>query len=93
MDWLAPYLAIPVGDDTMRLALFHTIFNVIGVLLVVPFLKQLVNFLETLFRDDEKARGRAKYLTPEVMEIPAAALAALRSVLIGIGMAISRAGA
>jgi phosphate:Na+ symporter len=78
VDWVAPYLAIPAGDDTMRLALFHTIFNVIGVLLVVPFLKQLVNFLETLFRDDEKARGRAKYLTPEVMEIPAAALAALR---------------
>ena len=78
VDWLAPYLAIPAGDDTMRLALFHTIFNVVGVLLVVPFLKQLVNFLETLFRDDEKARGRAKYLTPEVMEIPAAALAALR---------------
>ena len=78
MDWLAPYLAIPDGDDTMRLALFHTIFNVIGVLLVVPFVKQLVNFLKTLFRDEEKARGRAKYLTPEVMEIPAAALAALR---------------
>jgi phosphate:Na+ symporter len=78
VDWLAPYLAIPAGDDTMRLALFHTIFNVVGVLLVVPFLKQLVNFLETLFCDDEKARGRAKYLTPEVMEIPAAALAALR---------------
>jgi phosphate:Na+ symporter len=78
VDWVAPYLAIPAGDDTMRLALFHTIFNVIGVLLVVPFLKQLVNFLGTLFRDDEKARGRAKYLTPEVMEIPATALAALR---------------
>ncbi len=78
VDWLAPYLAIPDGDDTMRLALFHTIFNAIGVLLVVPFLKQLVNFLGTLFHDEEKARGRAKYLTYEVMEIPATALAALR---------------
>ena len=78
VDWLAPYLAIPAGDDTMRLALFHTIFNVVGVLLVVPFLKQLVNFLKTLFRDEVKGRGRAKYLTHEVMEIPAAALAALR---------------
>jgi len=78
VDWLAPYLAIPAGDDMMRLALFHTIFNVVGVLLVVPFMKQLVNFLETLFRGGEKDRGRAKYLTYEVMEIPAAALAALR---------------
>ncbi|RLA06723.1 MAG: Na/Pi cotransporter family protein [Gammaproteobacteria bacterium] len=78
VDWLAPYLAIPDGDNTMRLALFHTIFNVVGVLLVVPFLKPLVTFLETLFRSEKKDRGRAKYLTHEVMEIPAAALAALR---------------
>ena len=78
VDWLAPYLAIPDGDDMMRLALFHTIFNVIGVLLVVPFLKQLVNFIETLFRSEMKDRGRAKYLTYEVMEFPATALAALR---------------
>jgi phosphate:Na+ symporter len=78
VDWLAPLMAIPTDDNTMRLALFHTIFNVIGVLLVVPFLRQLVNFLETLFHEEENERGRAKYLTNEVMEIPATALAALR---------------
>jgi len=78
VDWLAPLMAIADGDDTMRLALFHTIFNVVGVLLVVPFLRILVKYLETLFRGEEKDRGRAKYLTAEVMEIPAAALAALR---------------
>lgn len=78
VEWLAPYLAIPDGDDTMRLALFHTIFNVVGVLLVVPFMKQLVSFLHTLFREEDKRHGRAKYLTYEVMEIPATALAALR---------------
>ena len=78
VGWLAPLIGIADGDDAMKLALFHTIFNVVGVLLVVPFLKQLVNFLETLFHDEAKARGRAKYLTIEVMEIPATALAALR---------------
>jgi phosphate:Na+ symporter len=78
VDVLAPLLSISAQDDAMRLSLFHTIFNVIGVLLVVPFMKRLVTFLETLFRDQEQARGRAKYLTSEVMEIPATALAALR---------------
>ena len=78
VDWFAPYLAIGADDDAMKLALFHTIFNVIGVLLVVPFIKQLVKFLETLFHVQEKGRGQAKYLTYEVMEIPATALAALR---------------
>ena len=78
VDWLAPILAIADDDDAMRLALFHTIFNVAGVMLVAPFTKTLVAYLETLFREELKVRGRAKYLTSEVMEIPAAALAALR---------------
>jgi len=78
VEWLAPYLAIADGDNAMRLALFHTIFNIIGVLLVSPFLKQLVKFLESLFLEEDQGRGRAKYLTPEVMEIPATALAAIR---------------
>lgn len=78
VDFLAPLLSISDRDDAMRLSLFHTIFNVIGVLLVVPFMQRLVTFLETLFCEQEQARGRAKYLTSEVMEIPATALAALR---------------
>jgi phosphate:Na+ symporter len=82
VDFLAPILSIPETDDAMKLALFHTIFNVIGVLLVSPFIKYLVIYLETLFCVKEEGRGKAKYLTNEVMEIPAAALAAMRKEVI-----------
>jgi phosphate:Na+ symporter len=78
VEILAPALFIADGDDAMRLSLFHTIFNVVGVLLVAPFIHRMVAFLETLFRETEKSRGQAKYLTAEVMEIPATAVAALR---------------
>ena len=78
VDKLAPLLSISETDVAMKLALFHTIFNVIGVLLVSPFIKQLVRFLQTLFNPKEKGRGRAKYLTKEVMELPSTAIAALR---------------
>ena len=78
VEFLAPLLGISDNDDAMRLALFHTIFNVAGVLLVSPFTNQLVRYLETLFSEQEKDHGKAKYLTPEVMEIPATAIAALR---------------
>ena len=43
----------------MKLALFHTIFNVVGVLLVSPFIRQLVHYLETLFCTKEEGRGQA----------------------------------
>ncbi|MCU7836034.1 MAG: Na/Pi symporter [gamma proteobacterium symbiont of Taylorina sp.] len=78
VDILAPKLSIDEADVAMKLALFHTIFNVLGVLIVSPFIKPLVRFLETLFRHRHKGRGQPKYLTSEVMEIPASALEALR---------------
>jgi len=78
VDFLAPFLHIASDDNAMRLALFHTIFNVAGVLIVAPFVSYLVRYLQTLFREEAKGRGQVKYLTSEVMEIPASALAALR---------------
>lgn len=78
VDFLAPLFTIAESDFAMKLALFHTIFNAIGVLLVAPFTSHMVKFLESLFRTRDKGRGQAKYLTAEVMEIPATALAAIR---------------
>lgn len=77
VDVLAKIFSIDDGNDAMKLALFHTIFNIIGVLAVTPFVKPLVRYLKTLFCDKEKGRGEAKYLTDEVMQIPASAIAAL----------------
>ena len=78
VDRLALVFSISETDDAMKLALFHTIFNLIGVLLVLPFTKQLVRFLETLFLPTAEGRGKAKYLTKEVMELPATAIVAIR---------------
>jgi phosphate:Na+ symporter len=78
VDLLAPLIYIANEDVAMKLALFHTIFNVAGVLIVSSFIGYLVRYLQTLFREEHMARGRPKYLTDDVVEIPAAALAALR---------------
>ena len=78
VDLLAALFSISETNDAMKLALFHTIFNVIGVLVVFPFTKKLVRFLQTLFNPKEKGRGRAKYLTSEVMELPSTVIVALR---------------
>ncbi len=82
VDVLAPFLSIAPDDDAMKLALFHTIFNLIGLLAVSPFIKPMVRYLKTLFRGKAAARGELKYLTDEVMEIQATALAAIRKEII-----------
>ena len=45
----------------MRVSLFHVIFNVTTTIILLPFVKQLVGFSETVIRD-KKAVGRAHVL-------------------------------
>ncbi len=78
VDMLAPLFSISEDNYAMKLALFHSVFNIIGVLAVAPFTKQLVRYLESIFVMKEEGRGQPKYLTNEVMQIPASALAAIR---------------
>ncbi len=82
VDVLAFRLGIGDEDYAMKLALFHTIFNVIGVLVVAPFTAKLVVFLEGLFKEKRKDISRARYLDKVVAEVPEAAIAALRKEII-----------
>lgn len=73
----ATYVGIGNDDIAMKLSLFHTIFNVAGVLLITPFTGYLVRFLETLFVVKNDRRGRPRYLDEEVIKSPGPAIAAL----------------
>ncbi len=77
IDVLAQYLGISIEDYAMKLALFHTIFNLIGIILLAPFSHKLVRFLETLFISNERVDG-AKYLDDVVINIPVAAILAIQ---------------
>ncbi|WP_163336563.1 Na/Pi cotransporter family protein [Desulfopila sp. IMCC35008] len=70
---------VGIGDDdiAMQLSLFHTIFNVSGVLIVTPFMGKLVGYLETLFIFKGDRRGKPIYLDHEVIKTPGPALTAL----------------
>ncbi len=78
VDSLSAIIGIASDDYAMKLALFHTIFNVIGVLAVSPFTGRLVIFLKGLFLEEDKDISRAKYLDDAVIEVPEAAIKVLR---------------
>ena len=61
----------------VTLALFHTIFNVLGVLLMLPFSKTLTRFLEKRFVSQEELEGRPRYLDKTVAATPVLAINAL----------------
>ncbi|MFT7002780.1 MAG: phosphate:Na+ symporter [Sulfurimonas sp.] len=77
VTFLSAIIGINPTDYTMQLALFHTLFNVLGVLIVAPFTSNLVKFLESLFVQVDDV-DKAKYLDNVVINTPEAALEAIK---------------
>lgn len=59
------------------LALFHTVFNLLGVLLMWPLSARLVRELERRFRTAEEDESRPRHLDVNVLPVPPLALDAL----------------
>ena len=59
-------------DETLGLAIFHTLFSVIGAILFVPFIKPFARFLEKLL--PEKENALTKDLDSNLVSVPSAAL-------------------
>ncbi|MFN3829417.1 MAG: Na/Pi cotransporter family protein [Tepidimonas ignava] len=62
----------------LTVAMFHTIFNVLGVLLMWPLAPALTRWLQARFRTAEEDEARPRHLDPTVLAVPALALDALR---------------
>ena len=69
-----------IADDnyTLRLAVFHTLFNLVGVIIMLPLTNKLVVFLEKLLREPVTAIKKPKYLNDAALESPPAALEVVR---------------
>lgn len=93
MLWLVAQLADWLDVDnspTALLALFHTAFNVLGVLLMLPLSSMMASALERLFRNAEEDLSRPHHLDPTVATMPTLAVAALREELLRLRAAAAR---
>lgn len=72
--WLASTSASMQQHPAFSLALFHTGFNVAGVLLMSPFTKRVSRWLERRFVGISEQLGRPQYLDSNVMVSPALAM-------------------
>jgi phosphate:Na+ symporter len=68
-----------------RLALFHTAFNILGVILIWPLSGRLTDFLLRRFKSAEEDAARPRYLDKTVLAVPALALDALARELHRLG--------
>lgn len=67
--------ALGLGEEpASSLAIFDTIFNILGVILIWPFTSKLVGTLEKCFQEKKEEKIKAKYLEKMVLKTPNLAL-------------------
>jgi phosphate:Na+ symporter len=76
----------------VTLALFHTIFNILGVLLIFPLNGRLADFLANRFVTQEEMEGQPRYLDKVVAVSPPLAVNALALELSRIAAIVRRMG-
>jgi phosphate:Na+ symporter len=81
VDFIANELSIANDDYTLKLAIFHTIFNTGGVLIMLPFINNLITFLKVIIKEgaskDKLGYDSVKYLNNSALELPSTAMRAI----------------
>ena len=80
VNWTSDLLGIAEDNYTLKLAVFHTLFNLVGVALMVPLIGLLVRLLEGVIPEKKEGMELARplYLSESAMQFPDTAFNVLR---------------
>ncbi len=81
VDFISDFVGIAPDNHTLKLAVFDSLFKIMGVLMFVPFVDKLVSFLERSLKakesSNEESFDTAQYLNKSVLEFPDTAMRAI----------------
>lgn len=78
VDFISDRVGISEGDFALKLAVFHSIFNALGVLIMLPLLTRLIGFLERSIPQPAEDLSQPKYLNEAADEFPQTSEVAMR---------------
>lgn len=78
VDSISAAVGIAEDDYTLKLAVFHTIFNLVGIIVMIPLIGMMVRWLEKTFKEKESPVEEPKYLTDSALEFADTAVEAVR---------------
>ncbi|MEY6432871.1 Na/Pi symporter [Thioalkalicoccus limnaeus] len=81
VEALGDWLGIGADDFTLKLALFHTLFNLTGILLLLPFIGNLVTLLEQRLKPRPRTVSTPRFINEGLLQTPEAGLEAVRKEL------------
>ena len=77
VEWISAHVGIAADNYTLQLAVFHSLFNLMGILVMLPLLRPLVRFLEKVVAAEQAVIEKPIYLTDASLEIRDAAVEAV----------------
>ncbi|NOQ16533.1 MAG: Na/Pi cotransporter family protein, partial [Methyloprofundus sp.] len=70
VDVIAEHVRIANDDYTLKLAIFHSLFNLVGVVLMLPFINKMVAVLEKFLKGEQVKVDEPRYLNDAAMAFP-----------------------
>jgi len=81
VDIISNFIGIAEDNYTLKLAVFDSIFKIMGVLLFIPFVDKLVSFLnrtlKSTIKKPDASLDNAKYLNNSALELPSTSMIAI----------------
>lgn len=81
VDWSSAQLGIRADDYTLKIAVFHTLFNLLGLVVMIPMISRLVTLLEKYIHPPQSDIATPRYISSASLDVPAAATEAIRKEL------------
>jgi len=79
---ISDFIGIASDNHTLKLAVFDSLFKIMGVVIFIPFVDKLVNFLQIRLKpsivSEAKSFDTVKYLNDSVLETSMTAMAAIK---------------
>ncbi len=81
VDWISTLMLISNDNYTLKLAIFHTVFNTIGIIVMLPVIGLLVEYLEKTLTPYKHSGAQPHFLNHLAAELPDTAIEAVRNEL------------
>ncbi len=78
VDYVSAFVGIANDDYTLKLAVFHTIFNLVGIVVMIPFINMMVVWLEKTFKEKVTSVEQPIHLTESALEFADTSVEAVR---------------
>ena len=79
VDKVSAFTGIANDDYTLKLAVFHTIFNLLGILIMLPMMGKMVNLLERIIPHKKQSRLKPRFLHESTISYADTATEAIRN--------------